>query len=508
MTEDKAEDSHTPPVTINSLSDEIFREIFREVFTFYLYNPFPNQLGYDDQDDDGLDDGGPLEHAKAWQRLVHVCQRWRNIIFGSPRSLDLHLHCSFETPFRKKFSPWPEFPLTLDYAIYPDEVAVHNNDDFVFAIKHPDRVHRIDLIIGHSDVVAGYVLGVMEVPFPALRHLHLEGPDSNHDEKEFDLPHDFLGGSTPCLQHIHLCSISFPTLPRLLLSARGLRCLELECIPASCYGSISSEEMVGGLSGLTMLRTLSILFDFTDKDLSYYNRPEKRGRPDPPNHATLPALTRFEFKGENEYQEALIAQIDMPQVEVVVFRCLKPNAKTRQLSQFIGRTARLESARFRDAKIIIDAGWAWIELDHTQDECNKVHLSLTVDVEDGYYSVPRLLGQLAATSILSNVDHLSVEMSPYWTEKGDRMETSIWLAFLHLFPAVEALRVRGGIAVNIASTLENIPEESVTEVLPGLRLLRLDNGDEPVGSTERFLALRGLSGCPVTVIDTQDEINE
>ncbi|KAH9968522.1 hypothetical protein BGW80DRAFT_1337992, partial [Lactifluus volemus] len=33
-----------------------------------------------------------------WHRLVHVCRRWRHIIFDSPRSLDLQLFCTYGTP--------------------------------------------------------------------------------------------------------------------------------------------------------------------------------------------------------------------------------------------------------------------------------------------------------------------------------------------------------------------------------------------------------------------------
>ena len=31
---------------------------------------------------------------EAWQTLVHVCRRWRSIVFGSPRRLDLQLVCT------------------------------------------------------------------------------------------------------------------------------------------------------------------------------------------------------------------------------------------------------------------------------------------------------------------------------------------------------------------------------------------------------------------------------
>ncbi|KAH9968533.1 hypothetical protein BGW80DRAFT_1338084, partial [Lactifluus volemus] len=33
-----------------------------------------------------------------WQRLAHVCRRWRHIIFDSPRSLNLQLFCTYGTP--------------------------------------------------------------------------------------------------------------------------------------------------------------------------------------------------------------------------------------------------------------------------------------------------------------------------------------------------------------------------------------------------------------------------
>jgi hypothetical protein len=73
------------------------------------------------------------------------------------------------------------------------------------------------------------------------------------------------------------------------------------------------------------------------------SRGPRRQRVQAAGRATLPALTRFEFTGENEGLEALVAQIDTPQVEVVEIWYRTPEVKTRQLSQFIDRTARLSS---------------------------------------------------------------------------------------------------------------------------------------------------------------------
>jgi hypothetical protein len=101
----------------------------------------------------------------------------------------------------------------------------------------------------------------------------------------------------------------------------------------------------------------------------------------------------------------------------------------------------------------------------------------------------------------------------------DRTE---WLLLLHLFRAVETMHVCRAMAWYIASALEVIAEEMVTEVLPALHLLYLedvDDGDnkdnddydygdhdiKSMGSTERFLSLRQLSGLPVTIVKTEDE---
>ena len=40
------------------------------------------------------EDGETKEDVEVWQVLVHVCRRWRSIVFGSPRRLNLQLFCT------------------------------------------------------------------------------------------------------------------------------------------------------------------------------------------------------------------------------------------------------------------------------------------------------------------------------------------------------------------------------------------------------------------------------
>ncbi|KAI9431560.1 hypothetical protein H4582DRAFT_2062637 [Lactarius indigo] len=59
-----------------------------------------------------------IKTAWNWYELVHVCTRWRRIIFGSPRRLDLLLICTRGTPVRRSLGCWPAFPIAIDF--YPD----------------------------------------------------------------------------------------------------------------------------------------------------------------------------------------------------------------------------------------------------------------------------------------------------------------------------------------------------------------------------------------------------
>lgn len=100
------------------------------------------------------------------------------------------------------------------------------------------------------------------------------------------------------------------------------------------------------------------------------------------------------------------------------------------------------------------------------------------------------------------MDHLSV----HGDQLGlDEMDSTEWLSFLRLFPAVEALHLSGGVAAYITSALEHTVD-SVTDLLPALYLMWLDeensDDDMPVGFIEGFISSRQLSGHPVTVVDT------
>ena len=476
--------SMAPAVTFDIFPDEVLQEIFASCLCNRHWNP--------------------MGHMKEWQRLVHVCQKWRQIIYGLPSFFDLHLYCSAETPFRDNLSHWPKFPLTVHYAIPHGDV----DDDLISALRCIDRVRRIELVIQDTEVQD--VFAAMQFPFQALTHLDIAGIYLDEEflgDGVIQLPWDLMGGFAPSLQHLRFDAISCPSIPVFLASACGLVSLQLEDIPPDGVGYISPGDLVGGLATLSSLTTLCIKF------ASWRNFPP-RDSSDPADHAALPALTHFVFRGEYDYLEILVAHISSPRVEDIQIEYLTPvddSVEAGQLSQFIDHTGYFGFAQFSRAQLSFDLFKAYIKLDRAQGECHRTQLSITIGDEAPLplakldFPVPRIahvLGQLVV--MLLNVGHLSINVEHHG--KSDRLDNVKWLPLLRLFPAVEALRVSGRLAAHLTTVLDDIAEERITDVLYALRSLQLGDGDELVGSAGQFLAWRRYIGRPVTVFKLQDTL--
>jgi hypothetical protein len=475
-------ESDRPAAAINTLTDDIFLEMF------YFCVPDP----YEED---------PVDHVSVWQGLVHVCRRWRQIIFASPRYLDLHLFCSSGMFFKENLSLWPEF------SIYVECCSPEDEDDLLAALEHPDRVRYVELYMERRSMVEK-VLGMLQVPFPVLTYLDISGSE----REVLDLPDRLLGAAAPGLQDLCLGSISFPALPTLLLSTRDLVSLRLRSIPPTGY--ISPEAMAGSLVVLTKLRTLHIEFPNPIDSEPLCQQPRYLPM-DPPVPAVLPALTEFRFNGDSEYLEDLLAQITMPQVEVVNIQYFKPEVEASQLSQFVGRTANLKFAQFRHAQLTFDFHNAYIGLHGPQVECQQAQFTLTIwDPEFNFpiSSMVNVLGQLVA--LLSNVGELSIASEHLKNRtKSDSLRSYVggneWVPLLRPFTAVETLEVYGGLAAYVSSAFEWYLEDIGMEVLPALQFLCLDDYDDDVGmgTNEGFLSFRERSGHPVTTA-TRDEFNE
>ena len=263
-------------VTIDILPDDVLLEIF----TVYL--------GTDIQ-------------VEKWHGLIHVCRRWRHVVFASPRRLDLRLVCTPRRRVKEMLDVWPALPLVIRCQC-DLSVTWIKADNVIAALKHNDRICQIILnyfLISSS--LLERIVAAMQEPFQVLTDLRIIA----WHEMETVFPEDFLGGSVPRLRSCDLWGTPFPGIWKLLLTANDLVHLSLWNIPHSGY--ISPEAMAMCLSATPNLEKLMLGFQ------SRQSRPDQADRsPPPPTRVVLPALTRFWFIGVSEYLEDLVSRIGVP----------------------------------------------------------------------------------------------------------------------------------------------------------------------------------------------------
>ena len=396
-----------------------------------------------------------LSEATWWQSLVHVCRRWRCVVFRSSRCLRLRLCCTARTPVRDTLDIWPPFPLVVYHVAGPTE----GMDNVVAALEHRDRVDRIRLYQVNGSSLEK-VLAEMQEPFPELTILEL----SSNEELVPIVPDSFLGRSAPRLRFLALSGIPIPGLPKLLLSATNLVHLQLWNIPHSGY--ISPDLMVTALSALTSLDFLSLGFR------SPRSHPDQASRlPPHPTRTVLPSLTTIFFKGVCEYLDDLVARIDAPQlnnVYIMFFNDIIFDAP--QFIQFISRTPTLKAVEnahvvFGHLKAIIhsssipslcEVGISCRELDWQVSSLEQLcssHFPPLSTLED-LYIYERLYGE-----------------QPDWR---DNIENTLWLELLHRFTTVKNLYLSKEFAQRIVAALQELVGGRTTEVLPTLQNIFLE----------------------------------
>ena len=463
------------PTTIDTLPDDALIQIFD--FCRVGRNPL----------------GSPFHPILEWHRLIHVCQRWRRIIFSSPRRLDLYILCTSGTPVRKNLGHWPAFPIIIDYVNYHNDsseaeiLSSNDENNIIAALENPDRVRCLKLSV--TSLLLRAVATVAKQPFPILTQLLLS---SNKDENVSVLPSTFLGGFAPLLQEIHFESIPFPTLPTLLSSATDLIVLHLHHIPHTGY--FSPEAMVASLGTLIRLEDLYIAFQ------SHTSRPNQSSngrRVAPVMRAVLPALNSFEFRGASEYLEDLVAQCDAPRLTTFsIWFFNQLTFQVPQLFSFASRAQILEQAPRMDAEVFFNENLVYINFYHGPVESWQIPLDLQISCQGLDWQVSHLAAVLSQCSaILFNVGHLSIDAYDLPQILGNETDHIEWLELFHHFTAVESLEVSIRLSEHVANVLKDVTVEMVPEFLPSLQFLCLEN--LPLGCVEEFITARRVSGRPI-----------
>ncbi|KAH9031504.1 hypothetical protein EDB85DRAFT_1335550 [Lactarius pseudohatsudake] len=403
-----------------------------------------------------------------WHTLVHVCHRWREIIFASPLRLDLQLFCTNGTPVRKHLGCWPStIPIAISYGCRSVRSLTSDaKDNIVAALEQRDRVRYLKFLV--TDAVWEKVATLMQGPFPELRSLAIssEGPHVRA------LPDDLLGGSAPSLREISFNGIPLPAFPTFLSSASNLVKLILDYIPqTSC---ISSVALVACLAGFPSLEYLSIGFHTpislwpTDRVLD----------PPPGTRVVFPSLTSFSFEGFSTYLEVIMARVDTPQLDSINvtytdYFCFRAT----ELSKFIERSF-IKPSRLAHGRISFEYERISFDLFPKIDP-DKPTIAIKISSSEGIHEqvsdMARVLNQTSA--MLSDVVHLEITINEDRTSEleDDDMDYIEWLELFRPFTAVKKLRIYEVLAESITRALKDQTEEASTQVSPTLELIYVED---------------------------------
>jgi hypothetical protein len=204
--------------------DVLSDDVLLEIFDFYA-DKRPLQ--------EGISSGKRKKVIEAWQLLVHACRRWRSLVLGSPRRLNLRPYCTFKTRIRDMLNVWPAFPLVVNSGGISSDT-----ENIIAALRQSNRVCQVSLCLLHRKSKA--VLAAMKVPFPELTDLRVW----TFDTEPPVIPDSFLDGFAPRLRLFELNGTTFPGLPKLLLSATHLLSLSLLNIPYSGYSIRKTQKIL------------------------------------------------------------------------------------------------------------------------------------------------------------------------------------------------------------------------------------------------------------------------
>ena len=456
-------------ISVDMLSDDVLLDVFHF---------FVDEAGREYESDSEKDS------MKAWQSLVHVCRRWRIVVFGSPRRLNLRLVCGFSTRARDTVNIWPALPLLIqDYSLTGDV------DNIVALLERSDvvpRICQIDLLQVFGLELED-ILETMQVSFPELTHLIL----FHNGQMALPLSDLFLGGSAPRLRILQLDQIPYPGLPKLLLSATHLTRLDYTNVPDSGY--IPPEAMVACLSTLTSLEQLCLIFRFP-RPLS---NQESHGRP-PSIRTSLPVLDNFMFVGSSEYLEVLVAPIDAPRLRELDIRFFSDIVfVTPQFTRFITRTPVLEASDTAEVDVLDDT--ASVELSSAYARLN---VSISCRELDWQLS---FLEQVCTPFLptLSTLEVLHMKSRRPWPQDWkDNIDYAQWLELLHSFSTVKHLYLSKEFAPCVAAALQELIGGRTIEVFPTLENIFLEELQESGPVQEgigKFVAARQVTSHPVTV---------
>ena len=436
-----------------------------------------------------------LEASKveAWHTLVHVCRRWRTIVFGSPRRLNLQIACTNKSRVRELLDVWPALPIVV-----LDNFKI-SHDNIKAVLEHHDRVCQIKLNVSNL----AEVFTALGASYPVLTDLELLLFEVRPPGPFLPDPVKFLGGSSN-LQSLSFIGIPVPGIPELLLSCTNLVNLHLKYIKyVPTPDLFSPDAIVTVLSTLTRLETLHLDLESDSSSPDWENRPLPL-----PTPTVLHSLIKLRFNGLIEYLDDFMARIDAPSLyhldiairtdyyQVIVFN-------TSQIPRFISHIPEFQA--LDEAHIGIDCYEfaAWIKFVSTRTASVVLKLDVISDNLGRQFSC---LAQFCRSPAfpLPTLEYLCFSGGEHMQCWHLDIENIQWPELLQPFTSVKYLYLSKHFAQCIATALEQLGGEIPTEVFPALENVLIEKSQlcGPVSEAfQNFTAMRQLSGHPIVVSD-------
>jgi hypothetical protein len=459
---------------------------------FYLYRP----LIFDGNENftDSLTGGIGWDCELWWYNLAHVCQRWRNLIFGSASYLGLCLVCTFGTPVADMLAHSPAFPLAVDYSnklrdfeimfgIKKNrDIAAEDEEGIMLALEQRDRVRRIRFVNIPLLKLQKFIMA-MDEEYPVLEYLILEPPKEESTALMF--PNTL---QAPHLLQLALFGFVIPVGSRLLTTAMNITTLSLVMTHPSAHFQLQWITFMPQLETLTIISASPVPNRDVERQLMHTPITA---------HVTLPNLRKFIFRGVSAYMEAVVRRIATPRLEflgIVFFNQL--TFSVPRLIQFMNAT---ENLRFDSSLVMFSGNEVHVRLYREKDKAYVHVLIISVFCQPLDWQVS-LVAQFfnSRSQISPAVDHLTLKQDrPSQDNEVDRAE---WHKLLRSFNKVKTLHVDDGLVKELARSLRPDDEELPPELLPELQELRYSGSYGTGDAFTPFIDARRSANRPVNLV--------
>ncbi len=366
------------------------------------------------------------DYPRLWPKLVHICRRWRRIVFGSEEDLCLQLFCTYGTPVLKTLSCWPALPIVVEYGGTPelDPPALEDEPNIVWALRQTSRVKSVRITLTRS--LSNKLSSIWGERFSTLEDLVL----ASQDNMESILPNYFF--RAPRIRCLHLTRIA-------IHPQAGCRCyyaslVDIQLHDVSADGP-SLETLAITLRGMIKLRSLLLHF------LSVQG-PQRDITP-PYRDIYLPSLTRLDFRGTSQDLAFLVVKINAPHLQdiEIVFLNRPTNTYVPTYSSLI-----ISSCLINPTRIGLQSPCHRVDI-LSSDPTVPRRLKLQVSFEQFGWEltsimIPNIL--YCSRASLLRVEELHISAIQSWSVQ-DNTDFDHWLKVLYLFESIKWLYVAGNL---------------------------------------------------------------